>query len=351
MVEPIIKREFERYETKQLQGISVLMMVFLHLFCRKDYTDMYHPWVFIGKVPFVYYISLVCGACVPIFLFCSGYGLYSQNQDFKKNIKRINNLLVIYELVVVLTIIYGYTFSIPSITELGIWNIIKNMILLEHSICGAWWYLQTYVVLVLLSPILFRIIANCSYRIVLPLSFVLFCIGYYQRTKNLLFFPNHAIVNDVLYLISSFLFCQIAFIVGGYCRKHSTITYLRRKCNNINTICITIINTIIFIATVFIHSIIESMFIDTFIGLMFVFQYASMNISRRRTLMFFGNHSTHIWLVHMLVYQTFVPPCLLFWSRIPIIIFCEEILITIIISFFLLGIEILLGNLRKVIII
>lgn len=40
--------ELNRQDTKMLQGISVLAMVWLHLFCIHDYADKFTPLVYFG---------------------------------------------------------------------------------------------------------------------------------------------------------------------------------------------------------------------------------------------------------------------------------------------------------------
>jgi len=62
-------------QTSHLKAIAILMMLGLHLFNR-DYSGLFQPLIFVGKEPLSYYISLFCDACVPIFAFVSGYGLY-----------------------------------------------------------------------------------------------------------------------------------------------------------------------------------------------------------------------------------------------------------------------------------
>ncbi len=68
-------KEISIKQSNQLKAIAILMMVFLHLFNR-GYEGLFEPVIFIGTRPLSFYISLFCDACVPIFAFVSGYGLY-----------------------------------------------------------------------------------------------------------------------------------------------------------------------------------------------------------------------------------------------------------------------------------
>lgn len=65
-------------QTKILQGIAILFMLGLHLFNRTDTSPYYDVHLYIGEVPLLTVISYVFDSCVPIYLFCSGYGLFRQ---------------------------------------------------------------------------------------------------------------------------------------------------------------------------------------------------------------------------------------------------------------------------------
>lgn len=40
--------ELKKNDTKMLQGLSVLAMVWLHLFCTYDYADKFTPLMYLG---------------------------------------------------------------------------------------------------------------------------------------------------------------------------------------------------------------------------------------------------------------------------------------------------------------
>ena len=93
-------------KSNQLKAIAVLMMLFLHLFNR-DHKEIFTPLIFIGERPLSYYLSLFCDACVPIFAFVSGYGLYYQyNQNpksyNKKKSIRLKKLFLNYWIILLL---------------------------------------------------------------------------------------------------------------------------------------------------------------------------------------------------------------------------------------------------------
>ena len=64
--------EFSKNDSKMLQGLSVLAMVWLHLFDR-DYTGLFSPVLFVGGVPLSFYLGQLSDFCVFGFAFLSGY--------------------------------------------------------------------------------------------------------------------------------------------------------------------------------------------------------------------------------------------------------------------------------------
>ena len=87
--------EISKNDMKMLKGVAILFMLLLHLFCRKKVGDLYETYPLINDVPLIYYLALFGDACVPIFCFASGYGLFVSFQngkiDHSKNGNRILN--------------------------------------------------------------------------------------------------------------------------------------------------------------------------------------------------------------------------------------------------------------------
>lgn len=93
--------ELTKQQIKITKGIAILFMLLLHLFCTKNYQDLYTPILFIKGIPLVYYLALFGDCCVAIYCFCSGYGLlisYKKDREcyFKNNLIRIGKLYINY---------------------------------------------------------------------------------------------------------------------------------------------------------------------------------------------------------------------------------------------------------------
>lgn len=101
-----------------------------------------------------YYISLVTEACVSMYLFCSGYGLsmISKNKDIciKDNLARVLKLLINYWIILIVFVAIGYLLGNENYPG-SLKEFLMNFLLLSKSYNGAWWFLQTYVILVLIS--------------------------------------------------------------------------------------------------------------------------------------------------------------------------------------------------------
>lgn len=61
-----------KQDAKMSQGLAILAMLLLHLFCRHDLT-VYNTRLLVRNVPLLYYIGLFGDICVPIYCFSSGY--------------------------------------------------------------------------------------------------------------------------------------------------------------------------------------------------------------------------------------------------------------------------------------
>lgn len=165
-------KDLTKDESKILKGIAILFMIGLHLYNTLDYENLYQPILKWGE-PLIYYISFLFDACVPIYCFCSGYAMYlKQSIHIKDNIKRIFKFMKRYWIVLVLTCIVGIILHNPSIPD-NVLTFIGNLTLVNISYVGAWWFVQTYVLLILLTPFIIKMI-NKYEKITLLVVFVIY---------------------------------------------------------------------------------------------------------------------------------------------------------------------------------
>lgn len=69
--------ELARKDIKMTQGLAILTMVSLHLFCRLG-TDVYGtPLLWLNSTtPAVYIMGWLSEICIPLYSICSGYAHY-----------------------------------------------------------------------------------------------------------------------------------------------------------------------------------------------------------------------------------------------------------------------------------
>ena len=96
------------------QGLAIVGMVMLHLFCRLDHLP-YDCLVYVGNVPLIYYFGLFGDLCVPVYCFCSGYAqcvLFDRDSNYGENrYKRVGKFLIHFWIVLILFSIVGLIFG------------------------------------------------------------------------------------------------------------------------------------------------------------------------------------------------------------------------------------------------
>ncbi|WP_232230078.1 acyltransferase family protein [Bacillus sp. J37] len=102
--------EISKRDMKILKGVAILFMLLLHLFARKEVNELYETFPVFNGVPLIYYIGLFGDACVPIFCFASGYGLYmafcnDQRYTKSKNFLRVFKLLINFWIILFIFVI------------------------------------------------------------------------------------------------------------------------------------------------------------------------------------------------------------------------------------------------------
>ena len=140
-------KEYTRDESLILKGIAILFMLGLHLYNRDVTTGFYEPWIYIGNQPFIYYISFMFDACVPMYCFVAGYAAYiKKDVSLKKQSSRIFELLMNYWIIVLITVMLGIVLHHNKIP--GSFSIVLgNLFLYKITYVGAWWFMQTYMLL------------------------------------------------------------------------------------------------------------------------------------------------------------------------------------------------------------
>ena len=154
--------DITKRDSKMLKGVAILSMLMLHLFCRRENLP-YTPLLWIGGTPLIYYFALFGDICVAVYCFVSGYAHYMQSSEaeIKKRWKHLLHFFIPFWVIATVFSLIGLLVGnaeIPgSLTKFAL-----NCLTIQNSYNGAWWYANTYILLVAYTSIL------NSIRIVFP---------------------------------------------------------------------------------------------------------------------------------------------------------------------------------------
>ncbi len=327
--------ELSKKDNQMAKGIAIIGMVMLHLFCRIENLP-YTPLLWIGETPLIYYLGLFGDLCVPIYCFCSGYAqalLFEKEGEaykysrFSRLLKFMINYWIVLIIFSIVGLIAGTSPSVP-----GTWfDFLGNLFLYDISYNGAWWFVLTYAILVVISPILCKISKKINPIILIVLSGIVYFVSYLFRFSIQLDMP-HIILDKVWEQVVLLGTSQFSFVVGVVFYQQKLMTKLRNI--KIKSVVRTIICLAVILLLIVAHAIEQSLIIApiTGLGTMMCFHLTEKPKWVENVLLFLGKHSTNIWLVHMffylVIFENFV-----FIAKYPILILLLMFAICIAVSY------------------
>lgn len=347
--------ELSKQDTKMTKGLAIIFMVLLHLFCRLDNLP-YECLKIQGGVPLVYYIALFGDQCVAIYCFCSGYALYLLNGKsdsckdyYKKRIKSLFAFLMNYWIVLSLFSVLGLFFDKTGSVPGNIVVFIKHFFIIDNSYNGAWWFVFTYVLLILVSRPSYYFVKKVNPVLVLIGTIILYIVSYYQRTTGAIN-TNNLVVNWIIEQFALFGTSFFPYIVAMMFQKYKVFTKIRIFVqNHITNGFIVAISAVIILAMIVVHGIVQSLIVAPITGIVTIVIFNIVNKGKffDSIFSFFGNHSTNIWLVHMFFYSSIFKN-LVFVAKYPIAIFLFMILLCIVSSYVINVIISVLNKFQKI---
>lgn len=329
--------ELTKKDTKMIQGLSVLAMVCLHLFCRYDYEGLFQPLIFIKGLPLCFYFGQLSDFCVAGFAFCSGYSHAAmfENTDtksyYKRRLQSLLSLYLNYWLVVCIFAVVGLMIknsTVPgSLTEF-----VLNFTSLSNSYNGAWWYMPVYAILVLVSPVLLALNRKMKPGVLFTLSLFMYIVSAYFRSYA-------RIDNRAVSWLAVFGVTLFEYLAGSLAFKTKLFTALSKidaRCNASKKL--KILKYSVFFAVyavmLFFHSlVVGSIAVAPFTGFLIIlmFHFTEKPAFVERFFLFIGKHSTNIWLTHMFFYSVFFNR-LVYAAKYPVLIFSLMLIITVSLS-------------------
>lgn len=154
-------------QSKMLQGLAILMMLYHHLFSTPEALGIeYRSLLQFGSLNIELHMAWFFKICVAIYAFVSGYGLcrgirHTDNPDegffanlIKKYIfvlKKLLNFMIQYWLVFIIFVPIGFVFFGKPF---DFKEFVLNFLGISSDYNGAWWYVFQYIKMLLLLPIL-----------------------------------------------------------------------------------------------------------------------------------------------------------------------------------------------------
>lgn len=331
--------ELTKNESKAIQGVAILCMLVLHLFCRYDNLP-YTVFFYIGEIPLIYYLGLWGDQCVALFCFCAGYAsyLYQEKYDKKRyadySVKRIIKLLINYWIIVILFSLIGLLLGKGDLIPGSFIKFLCNFFMISSSYNGAWWFLLTYLLLVAISRLLYNIVKKHNSAIVFFESGIIYFIAYIIRF-DIFIVPDKGEVFNWFIRQSVLLGTSVfPYVLGMIFYKNLIISRIRKIGDVFPRFIITIFSMILLGGCIITHGIKESLILAPIYAMITVCAVSLWKGKVIIALKNIGEHSNNIWLIHMFYYNILFDG-FIFRFRYPVLIFMMMLCICLVSSIFI----------------
>lgn len=335
--------ELTQRDTSMAKGVAIHCLIVEHLFCRRGAAVFGTPLIWVTEgIPLVYYIGFMGEICIPFYCMCTGYALFSQFTAMKagefqrRNRKRLMNFLIHFWLVCLMftavSLLIGSSKEMPG----GFLRFLGNFFLLEHTYNGAWWFASTYVLFMLLAPLYLKLVKKLDSRVAFVVFLLGFCVyyvcnmkwkwGYISAGSYGYYWKNFLVRKSTdLWYVSFF------YVEGMLLAKERVISRLRKAAEQRN-----ITNRHIGLLTLAVVTAACVIGLGVVVFIMGSFFFVCFQLWKKserceRFFLFWGKHSTNIWLVHMFFYLTLFPD-LVFVVKYPVLIYCFMMVLCVISS-------------------
>lgn len=169
---------------------------------------------------------------------------------------------------------------------------------------GAWWFVTTYIILVLVSPMINKIVIKANSYLIIIISFLFYSVAYVQRIKGVIVFDN-VFLNWIIRQLAIFGTSQFPFIIGAIFANKKIYSKLYKLANKIE--CKNLLGVMLIIFMIVGHGVIETLFVAVFTEVDFIYIFNLIDKPRwlNKLLNYLSNHSTNMWLTHMFFYMIY----------------------------------------------
>lgn len=326
--------EFTKDDTKIMKAVAIMLMLYHHLFgfperINENYINLI-PSINGHNVSFL--LASFGKLCVAIFIFLSGYGIYlSMNNHRKEEVikKRIYSLYKIFWKVFVIFVPICLIFGKIKFNLL---EIILNFIGLNITINKEWWFLTPYIILILTSPLIIKIMDKLSFipnlLLIILINIITLEIIPIIQLNN---WTSLLAGNSIFYHIHLTINLLSCFMMGIWCAKYNILSYFKNKYSNnyMYVIISGMILLIIFYMRTKLGYLYDYIYTPIFIICLTIILNVKNNIIEKlkHILIKIGNESTIIWLTHTFYCYTLCQK-FIFMPKIDILIFIWLLLIS-----------------------
>lgn len=330
---------YNKQDATMTQGIAIISMLILHLFCRKG-ADVYGTPLFwiSNDTPFVYYLGFFAEICVPLYSICAGYArqisIECGKDIYLSNVSRGKKLLINYWVVLVVFCFLGLVIGSKTIPGDAI-TFLKNVFLIKEY-NGAWWYVRTYLIVLLIPSVLLMAPVRC-----LPFfGGALFCgitsVGWYLICRFGILSADK-LGGSLFYEVGNMMKVLPSFWMGGLFCKYRTIPCIdkwltqKKIFGKTRSIVFAGVLVLIFCVVSWLEKSVLMFFVALIVFLGFNLSPKTNKVEQM--LLFFGRHSTNIWLTHMFFYLIDPFKGLAQLGKYPILIFANLLFLSLMASY------------------
>lgn len=335
--------------------MAILCMVVLHLFCREGNDVFGTPLLWIDHdTPFVYWFGFYAEICVSIYSICMGYAQYMLYKRGKANWamtrKRIFKLLINYWIILVMFSLAGLIYNTQNSIPGSLSDFLKSIVLL-HSYNGAWWFLNTYIIFLLIPPaVKFLPVEKLSVIKGLICCFIFELIWYLINKFGLWITvsSDYAIAAFILKEVNNLIKILPAVYIGAFFCKGNLIPRISEsfssKFKNKKTgkYVLGLIWLVLFVGVNVIHKAVITI-VSAFITFV-LFNIWEKGMLAEKVFIFLGKHSTNMWLTHMFFYAVLFKG-LVQSAKYPLIILLFMIVLCVVSSYIEMAAEIIVNRL------
>lgn len=197
-----------------LRIIAMIQIIFLHAY---QYGSLHDASKAAGDIDgiLVTFVWSLCRTPVDVFIMISGYFMITSQFDIKKTIRRGGK---IYGAMIFYSIILSIIFFISDPSLININSVIKAFTPLMSR---TWYFLSNYLIILLLSPFLNKMLASLSKKHYLYFMGIVFvAVSLWSTLAEIHGINNVISVNKILdpYMGKSLGGFLLMYIIGGYLR-------------------------------------------------------------------------------------------------------------------------------------